>query len=193
MPASCSCPKDPPLIRHLAHFRTSGAIAESSPSLVNLLLRSIDFARASTVVQLGVGTGVITRELLRRMRPDARLISVEVNPVFVDVGRRIRDPRLVVRHDCAGSLLDILDELGISEIDYVVSSLPLAMMDDDLVDRILEVSHGSLAADGMFLQYQYSLKHRAALARRYRDVRLSFTLRNLPPAFVYACSHAVTG
>lgn len=134
---------------------------------------------------------MITRELLRRMRLDARLISVEVNPVFVAVGRRIRDPRLTVRHDCAGSLRTILQELAVREIDYVVSSLPLAMMDDELVDRILEVTHGSLAADGMFLQYQYSLKHRAALERRYRDVRLSFTLRNLPPAFVYSCSRAV--
>lgn len=187
-PPECSRRKEPHLIRHLQHFRTSGAIAESSPSLINLLLRSIDFERAGTVVQLGVGTGVITRELLRRMRPDSRLISVEVNPVFVDAGRRIRDPRLTVRHDCAGSLLQILEELGISEIDYVVSSLPLAMMNNDLVDRILEATHGSLAADGMFLQYQYSLKHRSALERRYRDVRLSFTLRNLPPAFVYACS-----
>jgi phospholipid N-methyltransferase len=152
------------------------------------LLRSIDFDRARTIVQLGVGTGCITRELLRRLRPDARLISIEVNGVFVAECRQIRDPRLVLRHDCAGSLPRVRRELGLGDIDYIVSSLPLAIMDDQLVDRILAVSQASLAPHGMFLQYQYSLKHRAALRRRYRDVRLDFTIRNLPPAFVYACS-----
>jgi phospholipid N-methyltransferase len=151
-------------------------------------LRSIDFGRARTIVQLGVGTGCITRELLRRLRPDARLISIEVNGVFVDECRQIHDPRLTLAHDCAASLPRILRDVGVGEIDYIVSSLPLAIMDDDLVDRILAVSQASLAPHGMFLQYQYSLKHRSALQRRYREVRLDFTIRNLPPAFVYACS-----
>jgi phospholipid N-methyltransferase len=143
-------------------------------------------------VQLGTGTGCITRALLRRMRPDARLISIEVNPVFVADCRRIADARLALRQDCAGSLPRILEEMGVEEIDYIVSSLPLAIMDDQLVERILAVTHASLAADGMFLQYQYSLKHRRALKRRYREVRLDFTLRNIPPAFVYACSRETT-
>jgi phospholipid N-methyltransferase len=61
-------------------------------------------------------------------------------------------------------------------------------MPDELVERILDVSQASLAPEGKFLQYQYSLKHLGALERHYRDVRLGFTLRNFPPAFVYECS-----
>jgi phospholipid N-methyltransferase len=61
-------------------------------------------------------------------------------------------------------------------------------MDDDLVERVLAVTHASLRPDGTFLQYQYSLKHRRALEQRYPQVRLGFTLRNFPPAFVYSCS-----
>jgi phospholipid N-methyltransferase len=143
-------------------------------------------------VQLGAGTGCITRALLRRMRSDARLVAIEVNPVFVTECRRIADGRLVLQQDCAGSLPRILEKLGIGEIDYIVSSLPLAIMDDELVERILAVTQASLASDGMFLQYQYSLKHRRALEQRYREVRLDFTLRNIPPAFVYACSREAT-
>jgi phospholipid N-methyltransferase len=126
------------------------------------------------------------------MRADARLVAIEVNPVFVTECRRIADRRLILRQDCAGSLPQILEELGIGDIHYIVSSLPLAIMDDDLVERILAVTHASLAADGMFLQYQYSLKHRRALEQRYQAVRLDFTLRNIPPAFVYACSREAT-
>ena len=160
----------------------------SSPFLIHRLLRAIDFRRARTVVQLGVGTGCITRTLLRRMRPDARLVSVELNSVFIEECREITDPRLTLRHGCAGSLPELVDELALGKIDYIVSSLPLAIMDDDLVGRILDASDDYLAADGMFLQYQYSLSQRSVLERRFRDVRVGFTLVNIPPAFVYECS-----
>ena len=188
-----SSPSDPPsqeprLIKHIANIRTSGTIVRSSSYLITRLLRAIDFETARTVVQLGVGTGCITRELLRRLRPDARLIAFEVNRVFVEECRCLEDGRLDLRHACAGTLPDVLDALGIDRIDAVVSSLPLAIMPDALVDRILTASQAHLAADGKFLQYQYSLTNLGMLERRFPDVRLGFTLRNLPPAFVYECS-----
>jgi phospholipid N-methyltransferase len=150
----------------------------------------MDFGRARTVVQLGVGTGCITRALLQRLQPEARLLAVEVNGVFVDTCRRIRDDRLILRHGCAGSLPEMLHELGAGEVDYVVSSLPLAIMDDALVARILRVSRAALAPGGLFLQYQYSLSQRAALERQFDHVRVGFTLANIPPAFVYECSRS---
>ncbi len=180
--------KRPSLIKHIKHIRTSGTIVRSSPYLITRLLRAIDFESARTIVQLGVGTGCITRELLRRLRPDARLLSIELNPAFIEDGERIRDRRLVLREDCASRLPAILDEEGLGTVDYVVSSLPLGIMDDALVGRILAVSHASLTPGGLFLQYQYSLSQRAALERAFGDVRVGFTLANIPPAFVYECS-----
>lgn len=177
-------------MKHIAHIRTSGTIVRSSPYLISRLLRRIDFSRARTIVQLGIGTGCITRELLKRLHPDARLISIEINEVFVRDCHRIHDPRLIVRHACAGDLRALLDELGLDRIDHVVSSLPLAIMDDDLVERILAVSEACLEPDGLFLQYQYSLSQRAVLERWFADVRVGFTLVNIPPAFVYECSLA---
>ncbi len=187
-PLISSRSKVPSLIKHIAHIRTSGTIVRSSPYLINRLLRSIDFGQTRTIVQLGAGTGCITRELLARLRPDARLIVLELNPVFVAECARIRDRRLMLRHACATTLPQVLDDLGIPAADHVVSSLPLAIMEPALVERILEVSQASLAPAGMFLQYQYSLKHRATLVRRYRHVHVGFTLANIPPAFVYECT-----
>lgn len=139
-------------------------------------------------MQLGTGTGCVTRALLRRMRPDARLVGVELNPVFVAECSRINDARFILRHDCASQLLRIAKDLELGEIDCIVSCLPLAIMDDTLVERILAVTHAGLGPEGTFVQYQYSLRHRRALEERYPEVRLDFTLRNIPPAFVYACS-----
>jgi phospholipid N-methyltransferase len=143
-------------------------------------------------VQFGIGTGCITRELLKRLRPDARLISIEINEVFVRDCCRIHDSRLIVRHACASELRRLLDELGIDRIDDVVSSLPLAIMDDDLVERIIEASESCLEPHGLFLQYQYSLRQRSVLERCFgvNNVRIGFALVNLPPAFIYECSLA---
>lgn len=153
------------------------------------MLRDVDFARARNVVQLGVGTGCITRALLKELRPDARLLSVELNPVFVEECREeIVDDRLALRQGCASELPAMLGELGMQEIDYVISSLPFAIMDAAMVDRIIAVSADHLAPDGMFVQYQYSLRQRAALERRFREVYVGFALANIPPAYVYECT-----
>ncbi len=143
----------------------------SSRFLVNRLVAGIDFSRATEIVELGVGTGCVTREILHRMRPDARLVSLEINPEFVqDARRRFRDPRLLLRVACAGDLRTVLDAAGIGPVDAVVSSLPLKIMDDELVDRILDVSRACLRPDGRFHQYQYSLASYKKLAGRYAAV-----------------------
>lgn len=181
--------KEQALIQHIKNFRTSGTLMPSSPRLVKRLVDGVDFATARNIVELGPGDGCVTREILRRMRPDARLLSLEVNPVFVEQCRLIGDPRLTVRQACASTLPAILDEEGISEADAVVSSLPLGLMDDDLVDRILEGSHASLRPHGRFVQYQYTLSQFARVQTLYPSVALGFTPFNVPPAFVYTCSN----
>jgi len=160
----------------------------SSGFLVERLVKGVDFARALVIVEFGMGTGCVTRKILSRMRPDARLISLEINPTFVAEGRRIRDPRLTLWHACATTLPRILEEEGIDAVDAVVSSLPLSIMDDHVVDQILDAARDCLGPGGRFLQYQYSLGQRHRLSHRYSDVAVGFTLLNIPPAFVYQCS-----
>lgn len=176
------------MIKHLKHIKTSGTIVRSSPFLISRLLRAIDFERTRTVVQLGVGTGCITRELLERMHPEARLLSLELNEVFIEENRTIADPRLTLVQGCASALPRFVAEAGLGPIDYIVSSLPLAIMNPLLVGRILRESDRLLAPGGMFLQYQYSLSQRKVLEKRFQDVRVGFTLANIPPAFVYECT-----
>ena len=176
------------LIKHIKNIRTSGTVLPSSGFLVKRLVECVDFANALDIVELGVGTGCVTRELLRRMRPDARLVSLEINPTFIEVCRSIEDPRLTLRQACATELPAVLEQEGITGVDAVVSSLPLSIMDDDVVDRILDGSRASLRPQGRFVQYQYSLSHHPRMTHRYSDVAVGFTLFNVPPAFVYQCS-----
>jgi phospholipid N-methyltransferase len=176
------------LIQHIKDWHTSGAVLPSSRSLVARLLAGVDFPSARSIAELGPGTGCVTREILERMHPEARLVSLELNPVFVESCRSIPDSRLTVRCSCASRLPEVLDEEGIEGVDAVVSSLPLGMMDDDMVVRILRASRESLRPDGTFVQYQYSLSRHWGMKALYPSVAVRFTPFNVPPAFVYTCS-----
>src|SRR5579872_4757952 len=91
------------------HPRMLGSIIPSSRFLIKQLLQPIDWEKARVIVEYGPGVGGITAEILRRMRPDARLIAIETNPEFVAFLRRsLVDERFHVTEGSAASVKDIL-------------------------------------------------------------------------------------
>ena len=171
----------------IKNIRTTGTISPSSPALIKKMLATIDFETARCIVELGPGNGCITREVLGRIHPECKLICFELNNEFVAELNTISDPRLEVYNACASSIRNILDELKIGSVDYVVSSLPLAIMDDDVVKSVVESVRENLRAGGRFLQYQYSLNNYEDIKPGFSESRVRFTLRNMPPAFIYDC------
>jgi phospholipid N-methyltransferase len=122
------------------------------------------------------------------MHTDCVLICFEVNSDFIGQLEALQDPRLRVVNACASSIRTILDDLDIEEVDHIVSSLPLALIDNEVVKRILESARSNLRVGGRFLQFQYSLSNYAELKPIFKKVKLDFTFRNMPPAFVYECT-----
>jgi phospholipid N-methyltransferase len=171
----------------IKNIRSTGTIAPSSPALIKKMLATIDFDSARCIVELGPGNGCITRELLSRIHPDCKLICFELNNEFVEQLQTINDERLKVVNACASSIRTVLDELQIECVDYVVSSLPLAIMDNAVVTSVVESVRDNLREGGRFLQYQYSLNNYDDVKLAFRESRLRFTLRNMPPAFIYDC------
>src|ERR1035438_5439637 len=76
----------------LKSLSVTASLFPSSRFLASALLRPIDFGTARVIVELGIGTGAITNEILRRLRPNAILIGVDLNPAFVShVQRKVQD------------------------------------------------------------------------------------------------------
>ena len=111
-------------------FKTSGTITPSSKSLIKTLLAPIDFNSANCIIELGPGTGCVTRSILERMSPDCVLICFEVNGDFIEQLTALQDSRLSVDNACASSIRKILDELDIEDVHHIVSSLSLASTAD---------------------------------------------------------------
>src|SRR5689334_8644662 len=111
------------------HPKMLGSAIPSSRFLVNRLLRQVSWPRAQVILEYGPGVGTFTREILRRMRPDARLIAFETNRDFVRfLRRRIDDRRLHVVHGSAADAAIVLRDCGHTHADYVISGIPYSTM-----------------------------------------------------------------
>jgi phospholipid N-methyltransferase len=166
----------------LANPRTVGSFAPSSSQLVNRLLDGIDWADVNHVVELGPGTGVITRALLDRLGPRAALTAFEVNRGFAThLVRQLPDPRLTVVCASAATLPSHIE----AGVDVVISSLPFSIMPGHVRDEILMATFNVLSPGAAFVGYQYSTRLTKSLRKIFVDVDVDFEPRNWPPAFVF--------
>lgn len=171
----------------LRSFRSTGAIASSSPALIKKLIAPIPYGKDLVIVELGPGDGCVTKRLLQKSGSNSSLHAFEINETFIAKMEEIQDSRLHVIPIGAEQMSDFLMP---KSVDYVVSSLPLSMIPQEIKEEILRQAQTILKPEGQFLQYQYALQD-YSLLKDYFNVSVQFTLANLPPAFVYTCSLGV--
>jgi len=156
----------------------TGAVLPSSPLLAKAMAKSINFKKAKVIVELGPGTGVITKELLARMQKDARLIAVEINRKFCKGLKAIKDPRLKVVKGDARSLSRI-----VRQADVVVSGLPLVSFGEKDHHKVL----GEIKKIAKhYVQFHYSPLGEAQLKQHFPKFKRAFVVANVPPAIVYS-------
>src|SRR5436305_4206451 len=122
----------------LGKFLTQGtAIASLAPSsrwLSRTSVRNVDWAQADVLVELGAGTGPITRVLAAKARPDCRVVVVERDPDFARLLRERFGGRAnfdVVEGDIR-DLVAILADRQIAAVNHVISGLPVPSFPADL-------------------------------------------------------------
>ncbi|MFJ6619035.1 class I SAM-dependent methyltransferase [Kitasatospora sp. NPDC091335] len=148
------------LAEALRTFHDTGALAPSGPELVNALVVPVTSRpnRPISVLEVGAGTGVVTRRLAQVLRPGDRLHVVEANARFAD--RLREDPVLAARRPGIGLRLSAcrIEELpecrpsapegarpeGRAErYDVIVSGLPFTNFEPaqvrDILDRYLRL------------------------------------------------------
>ncbi len=176
----------------LKHPLTVGTFVESSPALVRRLLDGVAWQGCRTVVELGPGTGAVTRALLARLPAEARLLAVETNADFVAALRRtIRDPRLTVVHGSAADLRAHLRAHGLGRVDAAISGIPFSTMPEALRGAVLDAVRDALSADGRLLVYQHSNRVLPLLRDRFAQVLGETEWRNLLPMRLFRCERPI--
>lgn len=171
--------------RVLANPMRVGYLVPSSPFLTRETSSRLDFSRPRVIVELGPGEGCHTRQILRRMGPDCRLILFELDPEFVaHLNEQFRnEPRVTVLQTDALHIREALHELGHAHCDYVVSGIPFSTIEKPARDRILNRIAGAMSDEGRFIAYQLTTRlcdedHLFELAEK------SFCALNFPPVNV---------
>lgn len=157
-------------------------MAPSSARLGDLITSEISPA-SGPVLELGPGTGVFTRALIRRGLEERDLTLVELDPAFADLLEGRFPHALLLR--CSAAKLDCRP----GSFGAVVSGLPLLSMSPRSVMAVLGSVFRCARPDAAFYQFTYGPV--CPVPRRILDrlglkaIRIGGTVWNLPPASVY--------
>jgi phospholipid N-methyltransferase len=170
----------------LADPMRMGAIAPSSDALASAITAKIT-PDSAPVIELGSGTGALTRSIIARGIPEERLVLVEQHHDFARNLMRVFPKARVIAKDASqlqrGEVLD-----GV-RAGAVVSGVPLLLLPPSEVIAILRASFRCLRLDGAFYQFTYGL--RAPVSDSIlgqldlQTSRIGGTFANLPPAVIY--------
>jgi len=177
--------------------RTVGAVAPSSRALAEEMVQGLDLSAASNVVELGPGTGVVTRVISERMGPNTHALAVDIEPAFVAAIAR-RFPRVEAVCGSAADLPALLRERNMFPAAHIISGLPFASLSAEVTTAVLDAIAQSLARGGTFTTFQYLQGYPTPLARSFRRAMSErmgaapsskVVWRNIPPAFVLTWRH----
>ena len=189
-------------------FKRTGAVAPSSSSLAAAMTSELAATRHSSarVLEVGGGTGSITRAIVRHLSPTDHLDVYEIDPKFALLIRsRVQEDKAfrAVKSQVQVHNEPIESIERVRSYDFVISGLPFTNFEPEKVRDILEIFRSVLRPGGVCTFFDYILGREAAkivsgnLAGRERvdavgrivedyikryEFRHEFVFRNLPPA-----------
>jgi phospholipid N-methyltransferase len=166
-----------------------GSVIPSSRFLVKDLLSEIDWETARVLVEFGPGVGTITREVLKRMRPDAILLAIELNEEFVNyLSATIPDSRLRIVHGSAAHVRRILAQQGLAPADCIISGLPYTWLPEEVRKEIISESRRALKEEGSLVAFHFTPMLRPYLRNSFSSVKSGFQFFNILPATIFHCT-----
>jgi ornithine lipid N-methyltransferase len=172
------------------HGTKIASLAPSSRWLSRATVKNVDWDHAEVIVELGAGTGPITKVLAEKARPETRVIVLERDP---DFSRLLRErfgtlPNFEVIEGDVRDLASMLKDRGIGRVDHIVSGLPVPSFPKELQRDFFRVVRDVLSPTGAYSQItELALVYMGLYKRYFEEVKFVFEPRNIPPAGAYHC------
>lgn len=182
-------------MEHLIYFfkdlKQVGAIAPSSKflakDLVSQFKKKISNHNCPSlkILEIGAGTGPLTKQIIKHLRPQDQLDVVEIHKKFFQIVKtKYRQSNIQAYHN------DILNFESHDQYDFIFSSLPYENMSEDVCREIWKKKL-QLCAPEAYISYFKYIKFRnfksdfeEKVVEKYAHEK-KFVLLNLPPAKVY--------
>lgn len=165
--------------------REVGSIIPSSRFMVQKVVNHVAKDNPKTIIELGAGTGVFTRELNKRFGTNNSFTVFEKDEKM-RTQLIYEFPNLSIHAD-ALSLPETVNDQNIGQVDCIVCGLPFTLFPKSKTEEIFEKIHAVLKPQGSFIMYQYSTHMKARLSSLFDEVSTELVLLNIPPTFVYIC------
>jgi phospholipid N-methyltransferase len=128
-----------------------------SETVAQRVTREVPIDSMELVVEMGSGTGRISRAVHARMKPSARLMCVEKNPEFCEYLRRtLPSPNVRVINTTVEELQTTAgDELKPGTVDCLILSLPSMLVSHETRVKWAQVCTDLVRANGFLVIHQF--------------------------------------
>jgi phosphatidylethanolamine/phosphatidyl-N-methylethanolamine N-methyltransferase len=173
-----------------------GAVAPSSPDLARRMLDGITPNEDNVALELGVGTGAITRFVREILPNDRSYIGIELDQRLVS-SLHVRYPEMNIVQGCAADARNIHRESGLGKVSYILCCLPFVTLPEEVANGVLSEVERFMDEGCMFRAFQYAhgyytpsaLRLRKFMRDRYgKSKRSKLVTKNLPPAYTLTWS-----
>lgn len=165
--------------------KSMGSIIPSSRALARAVTNEVVWQPGQVVVELGAGTGAISRGLIDSGLPPEAVMMIELDRSLFEYLRE-RFPQVRVVNGDATRLVDILRQQAVEDVGTVISGLPMVNMPLAFQRAIVEQGLTAISPGGCMLQYSYSPICPIPAKKLGIEAKLvKFVLRNVPPATVW--------
>jgi phospholipid N-methyltransferase len=168
-----------------------GAIAPSSPELAQKMLEGICPSENSIVLELGVGTGAITKFVQGLVPNNESYLGLELDKNLVK-SLRSNFPNLKIIRGNACDVFSLHRKSGLGKVGFVISCLPFVSIPNEIGEKILLEIDKFMEQGCVFRTFQYAhgfyfpsaIKLREHMRSRYgKSHKSPLVMKNVPPAY----------
>jgi|SRR3989344_6236 len=178
---------------YITSYKKTGAICPSSPRLAEYMTNEENLLSSRCVIELGPGSGVITKKILTKISKKCTFFALEINPVFAE--KVEKDLGATVYLDSAQNIQKYLQKHNLQHCDMIISSLPWSFFNQQTQKHIFESLYNSLTPEGKIVTFVYltiflfpsGRRFMMMLNQHFPNIQKKVVWKNIPPAIVYEC------
>lgn len=168
-----------------------GAITPSSPELASKMIEGIEPRENNLVLELGVGTGAITKFLQDIVPDEKSYLGIELDGNLVK-SLKTKFPALKIIRGNACDLEKIHQKSNLGKVGFIICCLPFVSLPNEVGEKILSEIDKFMQQGCMFRTFQYAhgyympsaIKLREFMRNRYGKAKRSqLIVKNVPPAY----------
>ena len=168
-----------------------GSIAPSSPELAQKMVEGIRPDEENIVLELGVGTGAITKFLQEVTPSKESYLGIELDKTLVK-SLKVNYPQMRFVRGNACDLFALHQKSKFGKVGYIISCLPFVSIPNDVGEKILREIDKFMEQGCVFRTLQYAhgfyfpsaIKLREHMTNRYGKAQKSpLIMKNVPPAY----------